>query len=287
MRKFEIAGITIGVTGGKLRKLGALKKFSTGHRHRFPDLTVDMQCCGLISKPPGKVLLDTDIQWFYSHSQDKRYWVCICKKDTDEIVYRLEVNNDWSKASIVYTHHKLYMQYSLPGLLGGILFRSRILFHQGIVIHASAIEAGGRGILFSAPSGTGKSTQASLWEKYKQAKVLNDDTPAVRIVNHRPFAFGTPWSGSSSKFVNGSVPIHAIVMLEQAPYNAIRQLSRQEAVIRLMPRCFLPYFDDHLMETATNIVEQIIETTPVYLLECRPDKEAVDLVYQHVNSAEH
>jgi hypothetical protein len=112
--------------------------------------------------------------------------------------------------------------------------------------------------------------------------MLNDDCPAIRVSDGQPFVYGTPWSGSSNIFINSKVPILAVVLLEQAPENTIRQLSNHEAVNKLMPRCFLPYYDSRLMDMAINTLEKIISAVPVYLLKCRPDREAVELVHQCV-----
>ncbi len=169
------------------------------------------------------------------------------------------------------------------GSAGEVLFRTTILLRQGIVIHSAAVDCSGSGIIFSAPSGTGKSTQANLWRKHKGAVVLNGDRPALRVVDGRVYVYGTPWSGSSPDSVNKSSPLKAIVMLEQSDANSIRQLEKPEAVRYLMPRCYLPYGVADLLERAVDNMDSIIERVPVYLLRCRPDAEAVEITGKCLN----
>lgn len=112
--------------------------------------------------------------------------------------------------------------------------------------------------------------------------VVNDDTPAIRFKDEEPILCGTPWSGSSDKFVNLEVPVKAIVVLSQAPQNSIRKLEIFEALPMVMPRCFLPYFDEELMKKAYIALDKILIKIPIYHLQCRPDREAMELVYQCV-----
>lgn len=171
---------------------------------------------------------------------------------------------------------------AFAGSVGELVFRICILQHMGLVIHASAIEWNNKGIAFSAPSGTGKTTQAKLWRNLLGAAILNGDRPAMRIIEGAPMIYGTPWSGSSPDFQNASVPLSAIIMLEQDRDNSIRELSNREAIGRLAARAFLPYWDRDLMDLALANLEKIIQSVPVYQLHCRPDQEAVELVLQRV-----
>jgi len=104
-----------------------------------------------------------------------------------------------------------------PYIMLGEIFKFAILKHNGIVIHSSAIEYDGSGILFSAPSGTGKSTHTGLWKKYYPniTTILNDDMPAIRFVDNVPYIFGTPWSGKTEINCNQFAPLKAIIFLQQ------------------------------------------------------------------------
>lgn len=278
MSMYNIANINIKIVSKELYEFKSLAPFELKDKKR-PDLIINMQSCDHIYRPEGKLLLDEDIKWVSRYDNNN---ICIYITDIneDKITYMLEVDCHWTNATISLLKDVAYGEYAIAGPFGQVLFRSHILFHHGIVIHASAIKHKGMGIMFSAPSGTGKSTQANLWRSYKEAIILNGDRPAVKFVDSKSFVYGIPWSGSSNEFINKRAPLSAIVMLEQSQENLISKLSYHEAVKKLMPRCFLPYYDSRLMNIAINNLERIINSTPVYLLKCRPDKEAVDLLYE-------
>lgn len=208
-----------------------------------------------------------------------------------DIIAALDVAMDWKNPKITWAILKadspeemFFINYRLmhnTHLLMGLAFRYFLNTINGLVIHASVIKWQGQGIMFTAPSGTGKSTQVKLWQEYiDDVIILNDDNPAVRFIDDKPVVYGTPWCGSSHINTNDSAPLSAIIILEQAPQNKIRLLLVEEVLTRLMPRAFLPYFDNDLLNNGLNTLEKIIAAVPVYLLQCRPDKEAVELVYQ-------
>ncbi len=244
------------------------------------DLKVSFLSCPDILIPDDTLLLDEKIQWGRNNGTENEVSVFINNEEAKKAVYCLQVNKLWNNAVITYQNNYKDILSLFLGTLGEILFRNCILFHQGMVIHAAAIEWNGKGIMFSAPSGTGKTTQANLWRRYKGAKIINADRPAVRVIDGTPWVYGTLWNGSSARYKNRSVPLSAIILLEQANKNEVRRLDGKEAVSRLMPRCFLPYYQEDIMKLAFDDLEGIIAVTPVYLLSCRPDYEAVELVYQ-------
>lgn len=160
--------------------------------------------------------------------------------------------------------------------LGEIYFRTALACQErGLVIHAAGVAWEGRGLAFIGRSGRGKSTQASLWERLRGAVVLNDDRPAVTLGAAGPELHGTPWSGSSAKRLALSVPLAALVFLEQAPVNEARLLTRSEAIPLLLPRVFMPYWSEPGMENALATMERMIGRVKIVHLGCRPDPGAV------------
>lgn len=245
-----------------------------------PDLELHISSSSHINRPSGKLILDEGLKWVVRNNAAHNFSVFSCNENPSESASLLDTNAEWNSSRITYLKNDHVDNYSSILSLTEILFRSKILFHQGIVFHAAAISLQSKGILFCAPSGTGKTTQASLWRKHMGAKIINGDRPAVRIINEQPLAFGTPWSGTSPDFSSTYAPLSAIILLEQSPTNSIRKLERIEIIQFLLPRCFLPYHDNKLMELAINNLEKIIELTPIYLLKCKPDKNSVELVYE-------
>ena len=148
-----------------------------------------------------------------------------------------------------------------------------------LLAHASLIDFNGEGILFTGPSGIGKTTQARLWENFRGAQVINGDKAFIRNFDGTFIAYGLPWKGSSEYCLNKSVPLKAIVVLKQSEKNSIRKLEA-ESVENLMPHIFFPHWDSDCLLRALDIFDSLVKNVSVYLLECRPDNDAVQLTYE-------
>ena len=278
MTFLEISGIGVGIDSG----LCKLARFTTflSNRQGKPDISVRLHSVARIYKPQGTLLLDNNIKWILKTMDKNGFALYICAEKSEEIIALLDVDENWTDASFFYLENPVHTQAILNGRMDEALFCNCLLNHMGIVIHASAIKWEGKSFLFAAPSGTGKSTQAGLWNTYMGAVILNDDSPAVRLQGDQIIVYGTPWGGKASIFINDHAPLTAIFILEQSMENTIRQLSNREAAGRLLPRCYLPYYHPKRMDTAIGLADRIISTTPVFLLNCRPDRDSVELVYQ-------
>lgn len=281
MQKINIAGLTIEIIHNKLLTLDKFKPFLYLGKDAS-DITLEVNGSKCISRPQGKMVLNEKLKWIKSLDENNSSSVYICKEEPDDIAYLLNTNNEWNKASIIYQEADYNAEWAVSGPLIEILFRNRLLFNKGLVLHASAVEYEGKGIIFSAPSETGKTTQARLWCENMGATLINNDRPAVKIIDNKAYVYGTPWSGLPSECNNNSAQLSAIVMLEQADENSIYKLNTKEAISRLMPRCFLPYYDGGLMNIAISNLEELMRDIPVYLLKCRPDMGAVELVYKTI-----
>ena len=145
----------------------------------------------------------------------------------------------------------------------------------GVVIHSAYIDIGGRAILFTAPSGTGKSTQADLWHDLRGARIINGDRSVVRCTEAGVFACGIPFSGSSQYCENVDLPLAAIVYLQQAPKTAIRRLRGAAAFSRLWEGCNVNIWDRADVSMISETVTQVLSQVPVYELACTPDESAV------------
>ena len=157
----------------------------------------------------------------------------------------------------------------------GIAVNSLLLYFRTLIFHTSYIGWQGKGILFTAPSGTGKSTQAELWRVHRGAEVLNGDKAGVRL-DGIPMAHGVPFSGTSGICRNVSLPLKAVVVLSQAPENTIRRLSPSQAVAALCPNVFVDSVVQEEWQMALNLLLDLAASVPVYALACTPDERAVE-----------
>ena len=152
------------------------------------------------------------------------------------------------------------------------------VYHKVIMLHSSVVDWNGQGILFTAPSGTGKSTQAELWAKYEGARVLNGDRTLIRKKDGVYTGYGSPFAGSSGIYCNDGVPIRAIVVLQQGRQNEIRRMRPGEAAVKLLGQCIQNFRSRDYTERLFHLAEELAGEIPVYHLVCRPDQGAVDTV---------
>ena len=155
---------------------------------------------------------------------------------------------------------------------------------QTIPIHTSVIQYKGRTVLFLGESGTGKSTHTRLWrESIEGAVLLNDDSPMLRIIDGKPWMFGSPWSGKTPCYKSESYPLAACVRLSQAPHNKIRRLSIPQGYAAIHPSCPPDFaYDDTLYDYISETLSDMLGQVPMFHLECLPNAEAAQLSCQTV-----
>jgi hypothetical protein len=161
---------------------------------------------------------------------------------------------------------------------GELLFRTAILFTDGLVFHAAGLDDNGKGIVFVGHAGAGKSTQLGQWSDEPGVVAMNDDRIAVRVEAGGPRCYGTPWGGTSNIARNHAAPLAALVLIEQAPENAIEPVPPAAAASLVTARAFLPYWDPLLMVRALGNLNAILARVPVYRLRCRPERATGPLV---------
>ncbi len=156
--------------------------------------------------------------------------------------------------------------------------RRTLLFHSAVIVR------GGKGYMFLGKSGTGKSTHAEQWLKaFDDAERLNDDNPVVRIhEDGSVIVYGSPWSGKTPCYKNAQAEVKALVQLAQAPQNEIRLLRLTQAYPYILSSVsglkILPQMMDRLYET----IAALLESTPVYYLDCLPNTDAAEVCYSHL-----
>ena len=147
--------------------------------------------------------------------------------------------------------------------------------NHGFTFHCSYIDCGGEAILFTAPSETGKSTQADLWHEYRGAEIINGDRAAVRLADGVLLAEGIPFAGSSQYCKNASLPVAAIVYLGQAPKTTIRELRGYEAFSKIWEGVSVNTWDKTDMERVSYVVQKAASEIPMFHMPCTPDESAV------------
>ena len=161
------------------------------------------------------------------------------------------------------------------------LFCERLVGEKLIPFHSSAIAIDGEAYLFTAPSGTGKSTHTALWRQVfgDRAVMINDDKPILKIANGIVRAYGTPWAGKEGIQNPVSAPVKGICILTRGDTNRIVRISSAEALPKLLLQTHRPK-DREYMKYLLPILVEIASSVPLWRLECNISEEAALLSYQ-------
>lgn len=162
------------------------------------------------------------------------------------------------------------------------IFYSRLLHFDGMMLHASAVEYEGKVYLFSGPSTVGKSTHTRLWQQLlgSAAQVINDDKPALRFIDDRWYAYGTPWCGKDGINLNRKAPLAGICFLKQGKKNLIRRLDVAEAIPLVLSQTTYQLRKMESMDLLLRHVDKLVRMIPIYELENLPDLAAAQLSYE-------
>ena len=161
---------------------------------------------------------------------------------------------------------------------------NQVIDYNTILFHGSAVAVDGVGYLFTAKSGTGKSTHTRLWREYfgESAIMVNDDKPLLKITDRDVMVYGTPWDGKHHLSHNISVPLKAICILERAKINHIESISSNIALPMILQQSYRPKNPLKMAKTL-ELVDRILNDVAHYKLGCNMDIEAAKVAYNMMN----
>ncbi|MBR1763271.1 MAG: hypothetical protein IJ731_07920 [Eubacterium sp.] len=163
-------------------------------------------------------------------------------------------------------------------MLTGSDFYYKLLNFNGILLHSSCIVVDGVAYAFSADSGTGKSTHTNLWLKHfgERAHMLNDDKPAIRKIDGKIYACGTPWSGKYDYSTPENVPLGGICFIERSETNRIKKADTSKAVFNIFSQT-VRKLGEKGMNLLFDVIEDIFSSVDLYELGCNISDEAVEV----------
>ncbi len=158
----------------------------------------------------------------------------------------------------------------------------RAPFYDTVLFHGSVIAVDGQAYLFTAKSGTGKSTHTRLWRELfgGRAVMINDDKPLLRLDREGTvYAYGTPWDGKHHLSTCTGAPLKALCILTRDTYNHIEAIEAAQGYELLLQQIYRPADGAALMKTLT-LLDRILETVPLYKLGCNMEAEAAVTAYE-------
>lgn len=149
--------------------------------------------------------------------------------------------------------------------------------YNGMFLHCASLKYNGKAYLFTAPSGTGKTTHIRLWVKYlgDKVEIINGDKPILRKKGNNIIVYGTPWQGKENYGSNISAPLGGIFLLNRAFENSIKKATVKESLPFLLSQTLRPYEKDNMIRLF-DLLEYIVKNIPIYNLNCNMEKQALE-----------
>lgn len=188
-------------------------------------------------------------------------------------------------------HTEIYFNPAYTSLLStDTIFHSMLALEKHLVLqnsfafHCAYLDFEGKAILFSGPSGIGKTTHTNLWCQYlpDQAKVLNGDKCLLSREGNTFYANGWPICGSSGICHNERREVRAVVLLQQAPENRLIEEKKILTFRRVLEQLTVNYWNREFTEAAMTFADSLVSTLPCFTYGCNISREAVDILYQQL-----
>ena len=230
----------------------------------------------------GEIIDKKQLHIYKEDGEKGNYYATITIEGSDE-KYELYATPNWDK--VTFSKNCISADccpYTIDVLIM-LTFIYSSASHKAILIHASCVKLDQEAVAFIGQSGAGKSTHSQLWlNNIPGTTLLNDDQPAIRILdNGEIYIYGTPWSGKTPCYKQDKAILKGIIRMIQAPINKITPLSPVFLFKELLSSSSMMRADSLTFKQITSTLSKLASRIPSYILENRPEKEAVDLSYSN------
>ena len=154
---------------------------------------------------------------------------------------------------------------------------------DAMLLHGSVISYMGRGIVFLARSGIGKTTHTMLWKQVyaDRVRIINGDKPIVRFIEEMPYAYGTPWAGKENLHINDRVPLTDICLIQRSSENSVFRIDPVEGLDALMQQVLVPADPEMAIKTL-ELVDRLLSKCKVWVIRCNISEEAAVTVHDAI-----
>lgn len=249
-----------------------------------PDVSIDVLAADRLPAAPGIPWGDDGMFRYY---RDDQYYYEEAKLGKDGAVSLAVYPPDFSRVQL-YVNEGTFPNVvrTADKVLQLLPLRQLFAQYQAFLLHSSRIAVCGKAVLFTAPSQTGKTTQANLWSRFEHAEIAGNDRTILRKSGIEFYTYGYPVDGSSPIYSSKRFPLGAIVILRQGTENQIQRLPLPQALKCLMGQTAMDTWNAGDRSTIQQLWLDLLDRYPVYLLTCRPDKDAVLCLKQQLEKDE-
>ena len=212
----------------------------------------------------------------YKTFEPHKYSVTICQEDILREREKSEAEDKKQEVSIRRFSEEYLETLAVYRKISELLLDKDIL-----LFHGSAIAVDGHGYLFTAKSGTGKSTHTRLWRRLlgERAIIINDDKPLLHVTNSEVTVYGTPWDGKHHLSNNIKIPLKSICVLKRDSVNHIAKISKFEAYPSLFQQVYRPA-DMLKMKKTLDLFDLLTAKVELYELGCNMDLDSARISYE-------
>lgn len=189
----------------------------------------------------------------------------------DDLSYELEHTDKGIEFSKSYLEHTaIYRKFCEKSVEYGV-----------VLCHGSVLEYKNDAYLFTAPSGTGKSTHTRIWREYfgDEVIMINDDKPLLRFEEDGVYAYGTPWDGKHHISSNRCAKLKSICFLKQNNKNSINRIRKEDALPLIINQIYRPRQSEGMIKTL-EYINELLEKVPMYSMGCNMETEAAKVAYE-------
>ena len=241
-------------------------------KQRTPEFFYQIYMVKSLPMASGQCITNrSDIRVFQTDAGESR--VIGIKGKTEPYAYYRELSDH--DAEIWIREQDKHLLLSDPVFTSLFALERHMIRRNSLILHCAYIKYKEKAILFSAPSETGKSTQANLWEKHRGSYTVNGDRALLRTIHGKWTACGWPVCGTSDICHLNDTPIHAIVMLRQGKINHVERLSPFHAFTLLYAQITINQWNREFVQQAISEIEDLIQQIPIWQLTCDISEEAV------------
>ena len=242
-----------------------------------PEYTYRMHVAEELPVPEGKIIARRPDLTVYECGNRESRLIGVKGMEGYYACYR---ENDLSSAEITFAADRISGLHIDPVFSSLLALERRLVKKDSMILHCAYVEYQGEAILFSAPSETGKTTQANLWEKYRGSRTVNGDRSLLGKKDGRWTAQGWPVCGTSEVCHDEAFPIRAIVMLSQADENRAVRMTPGQAFPLVYSQITVNRWnrEDHIH--TMDLIQDLLENVPIYHLSCTISEEAVECLEQ-------
>lgn len=244
------------------------------------EVEIDVSFVNDLPEFTGRLVRETESMEVYTDQKgEERYYRPTYTGDQRFAVYS---KYDGKKVQVQYMESRGLWDNPNFYFLTYIHLEQLLLETETLVLHSCYTEYRGEAILFTAPSGTGKTTQAELWKKNYGSTIVNGDKCILQKGSHGFYAGGFFLHGSAPECENRCMPIQAVVIVRQSKRDYIEEINPAQKVALLYPEITVNGWNSEGVIKTIGLLEELIQTTKVFLLHCTMEDSAARVLHEYL-----